>query len=93
VLRVCWRNGPGFADTRGGLGVRGLGVSVAAPLSPREREVLQLAASGFSNPEIARQLCLSRGTVKAALSTAYAKLNANDRASAVAAALRIGTIA
>jgi DNA-binding NarL/FixJ family response regulator len=35
-----------------------------ASLTPREREIAQLVAAGLSNKEIARQLCLSVGTVK-----------------------------
>lgn len=61
-------------------------------LSPREREVLQLVATGYSAPEIAHLLALSPGTVKTHLKHVYEKLGARDRGSAVAAGLRMGLI-
>jgi PAS domain S-box-containing protein len=61
-------------------------------LTPREREVLQLAADGSSTREIASLLVVSPGTVKTHLQHIYAKLEARDRASAVATALRLGLI-
>jgi PAS domain S-box-containing protein len=57
-------------------------------LTPREREVLQLAADGRSPPEIARILAVSPGTVKTHFQHIYKKLGAHDRASAVAQCLR-----
>jgi DNA-binding CsgD family transcriptional regulator len=57
-------------------------------LSPRQREVLQLAAEGLSTREIADVLVLSPGTIKTHFQHIYEKLDARDRASAVAAALR-----
>jgi PAS domain S-box-containing protein len=62
-------------------------------LTPREGEVLQLAADGRSTREIAAQLVVSPGTVKTHLHHIYAKLKARDRASAVATAMRLGLIA
>lgn len=38
--------------------------------TPRERQVLRLVGRGFSNKEIARELRLEVGTVKAHLSSA-----------------------
>ena len=61
-------------------------------LTPREREVLQLAADGRSTNDIAALLVVSPGTVKTHLQHIYAKLEARDRASAVAIALRLGLI-
>ena len=61
-------------------------------LTPREREVLQLAADGRSPPEIARILVVSPGTVKTHFQHIYKKLGAHDRASAVAQCLRGGLI-
>jgi DNA-binding CsgD family transcriptional regulator len=61
-------------------------------LTPREREVLQLAADGRSTRDIAGLLIVSPGTVKTHLQHIYAKLEARDRASAVAIALRLGVI-
>jgi DNA-binding NarL/FixJ family response regulator len=51
----------------------------AASLSEREREVARLAASGASNPEIARALFVSRKTVERHMSSALAKLGARNR--------------
>jgi putative two-component system response regulator len=61
-------------------------------ISPREREVLQLAADGRSALEIAEALVVSPGTVKTHFQHIYAKLEARGRAAAVATALRRGLI-
>jgi two-component system, NarL family, nitrate/nitrite response regulator NarL len=61
-------------------------------LTPREREILGLAAEGRSGPEIARLLFLSPATIKTHLSSIYDKLGVNDRAAAVAKALREGVL-
>jgi DNA-binding CsgD family transcriptional regulator len=50
-----------------------------ASLSPVERQVVDLASQGLSNPEIARELFISRNTVKVYLSRAYAKLGVANR--------------
>ena len=62
------------------------------PLTPRELEVLNLAAEGRSAPEIAERLFISKSTVTTHMRNVYAKLEVNDRASAVARALRDGLI-
>jgi LuxR family maltose regulon positive regulatory protein len=56
---------------------------LAEPLTPREREVLQLLAAGASNGEIARRLVLSLGTVKKYVSNITGKLGAQNRTQAV----------
>jgi PAS domain S-box-containing protein len=61
-------------------------------LTPREREVLQLAASGCSGPEIARRLSLSPATIKTHFDHIYAKYGVPDRVAAVAKAVREGLI-
>jgi PAS domain S-box-containing protein len=61
-------------------------------LTPRQRQVLQLAAEGRSTREVARLLAVSPATVKTHLHHIYANLEAQDRASAVATALRLGLI-
>jgi predicted ATPase/DNA-binding NarL/FixJ family response regulator len=48
-------------------------------LTPAEHDVAQLAAKGMSNPQIASQLFMSRGTVKAHLSSVYDKLRITNR--------------
>ena len=68
------------------------GQLVAPVLSPRETQVLQLAADTMSAADIALQLHLSPSTVKRHFEKAYAKLAVNDRAGAVAKALREGLI-
>lgn len=53
-----------------------------------EIQILQLAAEGMDNVEIANKLFISRHTVKAHLTSAYRKLNANNRANAVYVAMK-----
>jgi len=59
-------------------------------LTPRESEVLRLMAAGESNADIARKLCLSKGTIKNHVSHILAKLGARDRAQAVRRAVEWG---
>jgi DNA-binding CsgD family transcriptional regulator len=61
-------------------------------LTPRELEVLQLAAGGSTGPLIADQLCVSQATVNTHFQHIYSKLGVNDRAAAVAKAMRQGLI-
>jgi DNA-binding NarL/FixJ family response regulator len=63
-----------------------------ARLTARERSVIQAAAAGHTNPEIARQLGVGRESVKTLLSRAFAKLGARNRMEAVAAARRQGIV-
>jgi DNA-binding NarL/FixJ family response regulator len=76
----------------------GQGQTVFAPrsegppvlLSDREREVLELMASGKTNKEIADRLYLSPHTVKEHTSAVYRKLRVRNRAEAVQRAERLG---
>jgi ATP/maltotriose-dependent transcriptional regulator MalT len=61
-------------------------------LTPRELEVLQLAAHGVAGPQIAERLVVSHATVRSHLEHIYAKLGVSGRAAAVAKALRLGLI-
>lgn len=61
-------------------------------LSPREVEVLQLAASGNSNKRIAHALALSEETIKTHMKSVLSKLRVTDRTHAVAVAVRRGII-
>ncbi|MBI4494471.1 MAG: response regulator transcription factor [Chloroflexi bacterium] len=63
-----------------------------APLSPREIEILDQAARGNSNKQIARRLSISDQTVKNHISSILRKLAVNDRTQAVVFALRHGWI-
>jgi DNA-binding CsgD family transcriptional regulator len=63
-----------------------------APLTPRERELLGLAANGCTGPMIAKQLWVSPATVRTHFEHIYEKLDARDRAAAVAKAMRLGLI-
>ena len=60
--------------------------------SPREEEVLAILAEGASNPEIARRLGISLGTVKFHVRAILDKLDATGRTDAVAHAARLGVI-
>ncbi|HET9905049.1 MAG TPA: LuxR C-terminal-related transcriptional regulator [Anaerolineales bacterium] len=62
------------------------------PLSQREREVLHLIALGKSNQEIARQLIVSTGTVKAHTASIYRKLDVANRTQAAARARQLGIL-
>src|SRR5579884_3230656 len=62
------------------------------PLSAREVEVLEYAAKGNSNKEIARALSISDQTVKNHLTSIMRKLAVNDRTQAVVYALQQGWI-
>lgn len=86
------------ADVANAVRMVALGMSVFEPgdeelpagLSPREREVLELIATGATNPEIAAQLYLSPHTVKEHTSALYRKLGVRNRAEAVQRAQRLG---
>ena len=61
-------------------------------LTPREKEVLQLAALGSSNKEIAEQCYISLTTVKAHFRNILGKLEAKNRTGAVALANAYGLL-
>jgi DNA-binding NarL/FixJ family response regulator len=58
------------------------------PLSPREVEVLELLAQGFSKKEAADMLNLSEHTVSSYVRTIFEKLEAPNTAAAIATAIR-----
>jgi DNA-binding NarL/FixJ family response regulator len=64
----------------------------AAELSPREREVLVLVASGLPNKLIARRLGISEKTVKAHLTSVFAQIGVTDRTQAALWAQREGLV-
>lgn len=63
-----------------------------ADLTPREREVVRLIATGLSNEEIARLLYVSQSTVKTHAGRAMMKVGARDRAQLVVAAYEAGIV-
>ena len=87
-------------DLAGAARMVALGMTVFAPdrdqagplLSERERQVLQLIASGATNREIAERLFLSPHTVKDHTSTLYRKVKAKNRADAIQRAQRLGLL-
>ena len=61
-------------------------------MTPREADVVELAADGAPVDEIARRASLSPGTVRNYLSGAATKLGAANRHDACATARRMGWI-
>ncbi|MCE0761953.1 helix-turn-helix transcriptional regulator [Pseudonocardia kujensis] len=62
--------------------------AVAAALTLREQEVLELMAAGQTNGQIARRLVITEGTAKSHVKRIMRKLHAANRAEAVAAWIR-----
>ncbi|WP_433384676.1 LuxR C-terminal-related transcriptional regulator [Actinoplanes sp. CA-142083] len=65
----------------GGAGSGGAGSGGVSALTPQEREIAELAASGLSNKEIGAKLFLSPRTVGAHLYRVFPKLGVSSRAS------------
>jgi DNA-binding CsgD family transcriptional regulator len=63
-----------------------------SPLTPREIEILRLAAEGNSRPQIAEALGISPLTVKTHFENIFEKLGVSDRTAAVAESIRTGLI-
>jgi DNA-binding NarL/FixJ family response regulator len=64
----------------------------AIPLSDRELEVLGHLAKGMTNKDVAAALFISRATVKSHIENILRKLEASDRAAAVAEGFRRGLL-
>ena len=62
------------------------------PLSERELEVLRLMSLGRTNQQIAQQLVVARGTVKAHAAHIYHKLDVANRTEAVTRARQLGLL-
>jgi NarL family two-component system response regulator YdfI len=65
---------------------------LAEPLTNREREVLQMLASGLGNKEIAARLVISEHTAKFHVASILGKLGAGSRTEAVSLGIRRGLI-
>lgn len=66
--------------------------AATAVLSARECQVLVLVVSGYSNQEIAEELCIKRNTVKIHLRSILAKLGVRNRTQAAAYAVSHGLV-
>jgi DNA-binding NarL/FixJ family response regulator len=64
----------------------------SSQLTPRETEILRLAARGMSNKDIANALFLSLRTVKAHLTNIFNKMGCGSRTDAIIKGLRQGYI-
>lgn len=84
VMVVQGRLGRKAAGSRGG--------GPVSPLSPREREVLDLVAQGYTNQQIAERLGLSVRTVETYRSRLVEKLGLRSRADLVRYALESGLL-
>jgi DNA-binding CsgD family transcriptional regulator len=69
-----------------------VGTYLAEHLTPREAEVLRMAASGRAVNELAAELLVSPNTVKTHLAHCYGKLGAHNRAEAVALGVQSGVL-
>jgi DNA-binding CsgD family transcriptional regulator len=76
------------AYARRARGERGRPAAGWGSLTPTEQRVVDLVVDGFSNPQIADRLLMSRGTVKAHLAHIYRKLSVANRAELAAMAAR-----
>jgi DNA-binding NarL/FixJ family response regulator len=61
-------------------------------LTPRETEILQCLAAGWSNPVIARTLFISEATVKTHVLRIFHKLGVRNRTNAVTVAMARGIL-
>lgn len=62
------------------------------PLTPREREVLQMLAIGLGNKEIAARMKISEHTAKFHVAQILGKLSASSRTEAVTVGMRLGLV-
>ncbi|WP_431914227.1 response regulator [Nonomuraea jabiensis] len=89
--RVAQRVIAHFADGRMTKGARAR--DRIGPLTDREREVLALLGAGMSNGEIARELHIVEGTVKAYVSAILTRLGVRNRVQAAIIAHEAGLVA
>ena len=65
---------------------------VEETLSPRQREILGLVATGLGNKEIAEQLQIAPTTARDHVQAIMRRLNVNSRAAAAVMGLKLGLI-
>ena len=82
ILKVCQKVGSVQEDM----------VDAFSPITPRQTQILQYIAEGKTNKEIANNLGTSEHTIKNQVSSILLRLNANDRAHAVALSMHNGWI-
>lgn len=95
VAEGLWVGAPGLVEglMRLPKGGEGFGEeSLSAPLTAREKEVLQHMAEGLANKQIALELGISEHTVKFHLSALYAKFGVASRTEAVKRGIELGLI-
>src|SRR5207302_8843209 len=63
-----------------------------ASLTPRETEIVRLAAQGLRNRELAQRLSITEGTVKIHLHNIYEKLGVDGRLELVLSAQQRGLV-
>jgi DNA-binding NarL/FixJ family response regulator len=84
IAEALWGNGSAAA------GGEGAAARAVGGLTAREREILQLLATGGTNRRIAATLLISEKTVKTHLNSIFRKLNVTRRLQAVLCASRLG---
>jgi DNA-binding CsgD family transcriptional regulator len=67
--------------------------SAITQLTAREREVLRLAANGYTSKEIAQLITIAHRTVERHIENARLKLGARNRAHLISKALKVGLLA
>ena len=65
---------------------------LTADISKSEWQIIRTVGSGMSNKEIAKELCLSEGTVRNSLSNILFKLNLRDRTQLAIWAVQTGVV-
>lgn len=91
-IRAVMRGEVALAPSVAAALVKGVRQPAAPTLSPRELDVLRLAAEGLTNPQIAARLFLGEATVKTHLLHVYEKLEASGRTRAVTRAMELGLL-
>jgi DNA-binding NarL/FixJ family response regulator len=83
---------PGAHHTGSGGFAQSRGTEQMESLTPREVEVLRLLSQGQTNPQIAQNLLVSRGTVKIHVQHIISKLGVSDRTQAAVRAIEAGLL-